>query len=142
MPEPTARYDFEWDPRFRLLLAAAGIHPGNSEVTLTAERLVVRFGHWSLTTPLFNIVDARVGGPYSWYRTIGARLSMADRGVTFGTSPHGGVCIRFDRPVPALEPLGLIRHPGLTVTVVDPDGLATAVEARIAEHPDGHRSRR
>ena len=38
-----------------------------------------------------------------------------------------GLCIRFDRPVPGIEPLGLLRHPAVTVTVADCDGLAEAL---------------
>ena len=49
-------------------------------------------------------------------------LSLADRGITFATNRQRGLCIRLHRPHPAIDPLGLIRHPGVTVTVGDVDG--------------------
>jgi len=39
------------------------------------------------------------------------------------------VCLEFHEPVTGIDPLGLIRHPGLTVTVADPEGLAAALAA-------------
>ncbi|WP_060711281.1 hypothetical protein [Pseudonocardia sp. HH130629-09] len=65
-------------------------------------------------------------------KALGARLSLADRGVTFGSATERGVCIRFHRPVPALDPFGTLRHPGITVTIADPERLVAAVE-RYAE---------
>jgi hypothetical protein len=65
-------------------------------------------------------------GPYSLIKTIGpAHLSFADRGLTFATNSERGLCIRFATPVRGLDPLGLVRHPAVTVTVADCDGLAT-----------------
>ena len=52
-----------------------------------------------------------------------ARLSLADRGLTFATNPDAGLCIRFAEPVAAFDPFGRIRHPGITVTVERLDGL-------------------
>jgi hypothetical protein len=54
-------------------------------------------------------------------------LSIADRGLTFATNARRGVCIRFHHPVAGIEPLGVVRHPGLTVTVDDPEGLVDAL---------------
>ena len=69
-------------------------------------------------------------GPYSVLRTAGpARLSLGDRGLTFATNNRRGVCLRFRRPVPGIDPLGRIKHPNLTVTVLDCAGLLTAVDA-------------
>jgi hypothetical protein len=55
---------------------------------------------------------------------------MTDRGLTFGTTTEGGVCLTFDQPVTGLDPLGVLRHPGLTVTVDDVEGFVTAVRER------------
>jgi hypothetical protein len=46
-----------------------------------------------------------------------------DRGITFATNGDGGLCIRFIEAVTGIDPFRLIRHPGLTVTVADLDGL-------------------
>jgi hypothetical protein len=35
--------------------------------------------------------------------------------------------VSFADPVSGMEPTGRLRHPNLTVTVADPDGLAAAL---------------
>ena len=125
------RFRFAFDDRFRLMLGAVGVTPSTAFVTLDADGdLVARFGPWTCRTPLANVVDVSVTGPYRWWRAVGARLSFSDRGATFGTTPAGGVCLRFRDPVRVLDPMGALRHPGLTVTVADPDRFATRVRAR------------
>jgi hypothetical protein len=125
------RFRFAFDDRFRLPLAAAGITPATAFVTLTAgDRFVARFGPWTCETPLGNVTSARRTGPYRWWRAIGTRLSFSDGGATFGSTAAGGVCLSFAEPVRALDAFGLLRHPGLTVTVADPDALVAAIEAR------------
>jgi hypothetical protein len=37
------------------------------------------------------------------------------------------VCISFHSPVPGIDPFGRSRHPELTVTVLDVDGLMQAL---------------
>lgn len=92
---------------------------------------VARFGPWIVRTPLTNVVSASVSGPYRWWRVVGpARLSFADRGLTFATNTRRGVCITFGEPVSGIEFTGSLRHPGLTVTVDDVDGLVQALDAR------------
>jgi hypothetical protein len=109
------------------LLLPLGIRPANAWLALTDAELLVRFGPWRLRTSRDNVLDARRAGPYRWWRVIGPHLSLADRGVTFGTSTAAGVCVRFVTPVPALLPGRWLRHPGLTVTVDDPDALVDAL---------------
>ena len=60
-------------------------------------------------------------------KALGVRLSLADRGLTFGSTAAGGVCVEFTHPRRGIEPFGLLRHPGLTLTVADPDGLVAAL---------------
>lgn len=129
------RFAFAFDSRFRPALALAGVTPARAYVELAADRLTARFGPWRVETPLTNIREVHRTGPYRWWRSIGARLSLADRGLTFGSTPAGGVCLLFRDPVPGLDPLGRIRHPGLTVTVAEPDGFAAAVEELIGPRP-------
>ncbi len=120
------RFAFLHDPRFARPLGLLGVSPETSWVEVTDDELTIRFGRLGLRTPRHNVAGVEVTGPYRWYRAIGARLSLADQGVTFGTAAHGGACVRFHEPVPAL--LGpLVRHPGATVTVADPHGLARAL---------------
>jgi hypothetical protein len=104
-----------------------------SGLELDADGLRVRLGPWLVATPLSNIAGAEVSGPYSPLRGLGVRLSLADRGLTFGTTTEGGVCLRFHEPVPGIEPWGLIRHPGLTVTVSEPDLVAEAINRVVAQ---------
>jgi hypothetical protein len=90
--------------------------------------LDVRFGPWRLSTPLENVSDVAVTGPYALWKTAGpARLAVTDRGLTFATNGVRGVRISFRRPVRGIEPLGVIRHPELTVTVADVEALASLI---------------
>ncbi len=92
---------------------------------MSEKALDVRFGPWRLSTPLENVSDAAVTGPYALWKTAGpARLAVTDRGLTFATNGARGVRISFRRPVRGIEPLGVIRHPELTVTVADVAALA------------------
>jgi len=89
---------------------------------------VARYGFWRLETEVANIAGTEVTGPYRLLTTIGpARLSLADRGLTFASNRRRGLCVRFHRPVAGLEPTGRLRHRGLTVTVADVDALAGAL---------------
>lgn len=120
-------FPFAFDPRFRPLLALLGVTPERSRVTVGGGRLVARFGPFVVDTPLANVADARITGPFRWFKAIGPRLSLADRGVTFGSNADRGACVTFVEPVRALDATGRLRHPGLTVTVVDPEGLVAAL---------------
>lgn len=124
------RFDFAFAVVHRPLLAAVGVTPSTAQVVLTDDRLVARFGPWLCTTPYVNITDVCITGPYTAVKAIGARLSLTDSGLTFGTNTDAGVCISVERPVRGLDPLGVLRHPALTVTVEDVEGLAEAVRER------------
>jgi hypothetical protein len=120
-------FPLAFDPRFRVPLAAVGVTPATAHVTLGPDRLVACFGPWSCRTTPANVREVTITGPYRWYRAIGPRLSLADRGLTFGATTARGVCLLFREPVRGLDPLGLLRHPGLTLTVADPPRFAAAV---------------
>lgn len=95
----------------------------------------VRFGPLDMRVPRSEIVGVDVTGPYSALKALGVRLSLADRGLTLGTSAAGGVCVRFARPRRGIDPFGLLRHPGVTVTVADPAGLAAALRPVASVRP-------
>jgi hypothetical protein len=119
------RFDFAFDDRLRPVARLFGVRPGNAYVRVGGGDLAIRFGPWSLRTALANVAGATPTGPYRWWRVAGpARLSLADRGITFATSTSGGLCISFHEPVAALVPAPVVRHPAATVTVADPEGLA------------------
>lgn len=123
----TDSFRFAFDRLARVVLAPAGVCPRTSVVRLSDDEFSVRYGPWHLVTPLANLITAEVTGPYAWPRVIGPHLSMTDGGVTFGTNTRAGVCIRFRSPVPALLPMGWLRHPGVTVTVAAPQALVSTL---------------
>ncbi|MFN0284615.1 MAG: hypothetical protein ACKVZ6_21900 [Kineosporiaceae bacterium] len=117
------RFRFDFALPFSLPLRFLGIRPGSASVDVGDDHLAVSFGPWHLVTPLANVEDVRVTGPYNPLKAYGVRVSLSDLGVTFGTASAGGVCISFREPVAAAFPGGLVRHPSLTVTVDDPERL-------------------
>ena len=136
LPEPAAatapgpvagQFEMAFDPRFRLPLAALGVTPATAHVTVTPDRLVACFGPWVCRTTPANVRAVSLTGPYRWYRAIGPRLSLADHGLTFGSTADRGVCLLFREPVPGIDSLGVIRHPGLTLTAADPQRFAATV---------------
>ena len=98
--------------------------PKSAWVSIDDVLFDARFGHWRVSTPLANITEVEVTGPYRFFKTGGpARLAITDRGLTFATNGDRGVRIGFRTPVPGLDRLGVLRHPELTVTVADIDRL-------------------
>ena len=125
-------FDFTFDPLYRAMALPFGITPDRCRVDVDVDggRFDARFGFWRLTTGLDNIAGAEVSGPYRRYTTIGpAHLSLSDRGMTCATNRWQGLCITFREPVRGIDPLGRLRHPGLTVTVADVEGLRKAITA-------------
>jgi len=118
------RFPFRFDPVFRGPLLALGVTPASAHVDVDDEELRVRFGPWSLVTPRSNIVTASAQGPHRWWRAVGPRLSLSDGGVTFGTNADATTCVELREPVHGLEPLGVLRHPNISLSVEDVDRLA------------------
>jgi hypothetical protein len=56
---------------------------------------------------------------------------VTDRGITFATNGERGLLITFHRPVRSSGPTFLLRHPELTVTVADVEGLARELRGRV-----------
>lgn len=127
-PSGGERFEFAFDDRMRRPLSLLGVRPDTCYALITASRLVVRFGPWRLRSPLENIAGAEATGPYAAWKALGVRVSWADRGLTLGTSAEQGVCIRFHRPIRGVEPTGLLRHPGLTLTLADSRAAARRLE--------------
>ena len=98
-------------------------------VTLTDETFSATFGWKRVDVSLANITGAHATHDYAWFKAIGMRLSLADDGLTFGTSTHGGVCVHFAERIPRV--IGLRDHSALTVTVDDLDGLVEAISGRV-----------
>ena len=125
----TAIYRYSFDKRLVVFWGVFGVRPGRDRVTLTDDgRLRATFGLFKLVTPLDNVDGAHITRNYRWWTAAGARGSMKDDGLTFGTNANAGVCIHFREKVPsALTRKG---HSALTVTVEDVEGLTEALTRR------------
>jgi len=123
-------FEFRFTTPYRLAGLPFGVRTSTCEVRVGAGRLTARFGPWQVQTALDNVADVSITGPYTFVKTAGpAHLSLADRGLTFATNGHRGVCLILRDPIPGIDPFGLLRHPNLTLTVADCEGLADAVQA-------------
>jgi hypothetical protein len=124
----TEFFPYAVDRRLALFWLPFGVRPSRDGVTITDEGMFrATFGFLKLETPLSNIAGAHVTRNHRWYTAAGARRSMLDDGLTFGTNRDAGVCVHFREPVPS--PLRRTGHSALTVTVDDVDGLANRLEA-------------
>ena len=121
-------FRFRFDDRYAPLLRLGGITPERAELTVDDQMLSARFGLLRLRTPLSNVAEASVTGPHQPVRAIGVRMSLTDRGLTFGTSVERMTCIRFHRPV-RTKPFDITAHPGLSVSVERPEELAALLNA-------------
>jgi len=124
-----ARFPFAFAPSYRLPALLFGITPVTTYVEVDDLALRVRFGPWSLRTPRSNVAGVDLTGGYAFVKTAGPpHLSFRDRGVTYATNGDRGVCVRFHERVQGIDPTGRILHPGATMTVADPDGLAALLD--------------
>ena len=123
------RYSFAFDPRFARLLRLLGVRPERAYVEIADGNLEARFGPWLVTTPLANVEHSSVTGPHRRLRAIGPRFSPSTRSLTFGSNADRTVRIAFRRPVPGMEPLGIVKHPSLSVSVADPEQLQRHLDA-------------
>ena len=129
--ESLVRFPFRFAQAYQLAARPFGIRPDNCMVAVGERTLRADFGRWLVSTPLHNITDVRITGPYHFAKTAGPpRLGITDRGITFATNGDEGVCLAFARPVWGLDRLGLIRHPNLTVTVDEVERLAVLLAGR------------
>ena len=129
-PASIEQFEFEFDPRFRPMLAVIGVTPGTAHVTLTPDRLVARFGSWTCETSVGNVREVCRTEPHRWFKVIGPRGSFVDRGLTFGTTTEAGVCVLFREPVPGLTPVDSLRHPGITLTLAEPERFVASMRRR------------
>ena len=138
VPDMATRFPFRFDPTYRRVARLFGVTPERACVALSEDELEARYGPWRLRTPTSNIAAAEVTGPYAFLKTAGPpRLGITDRGLTFASNGDRGVCISFHSPVPGV---GRIRHPELTVTVLDVDGLMEALLRRAPAGPPRRRA--
>lgn len=128
MTSPGASFPFRFERRYARAALPFGITPARTSIVVADGRLRARFGPWHVDTPLDNITSVALTGPYWFVKTAGpARLAVTDRGLTFATNSQAGVCLEFADPVRGIDPLGVVRHPNLTLTPEDCAGLAAAL---------------
>jgi len=121
-------FPFAFTGPYRAAGLLFGVTPRTASVRVHDDELRVRFGLWSLRTPIGNVAGAEQTGGFAFLKAAGPpHLSFSDRGVTFATNGDRALCVRFHQPVPAIDPTRRIKHPGATLTVADPDGLARAL---------------
>jgi hypothetical protein len=126
--EPVRAFDFAFAPSYALAGRPFGVTPRSTTVEVGPAWLFVRFGPWRLLTPRRNIASAAVTGDFAWLKTAGPpHLSFSDRGVSLTTNGDRALCIEFHEPLPAIDPTATITHPGVTLSVADPEGLAQAL---------------
>jgi hypothetical protein len=119
-------FPYRYETRLAPVWLPFRIWPGMQGVTVTEDgRLIARFGPLHVAAGLSQVVHAHITGPYRWWTAVGARLSLGDDGLTFGTNADEGVCIHFEPRVHRV--LGLRDHSALTVTVQDSQGLVDAI---------------
>jgi hypothetical protein len=128
------RFTFRFAPAYRRASLPFGVTAERCWVDVGPDNLHARFGPWQLRTSLANISAVQITGPYAFLKTAGpAHLGFTDRGLTFASNGERGVLISFHQPVRGIEPTGLLRHPELTVTVADTEGLTSLLRARATE---------
>ena len=118
-------FPYRFDGRFAAMWLPFGAWPGRDGVTLSDDHFRATFGFLRLETPRGNVAGGHVTGRYRWHTAIGARLSLVDDGLTFGTNRDRGVCVHFRERVPRV--IGFRPHSALTVTVEDCESLVQAI---------------
>jgi hypothetical protein len=119
------RFDFRFSPGYERFARVFGITPARAWVEVDDDFFEARYGPWYVWTPRSNVVGCEITGPYAVWKTAGpARLAVTDIGLTFASNGDRGVRVDFADKVTGMDPIGLLRHPELTVTVADVEGLA------------------
>ena len=125
----TQRFAYAIDKRYLPLLVPFGLRGSKDGVTLADDgTFLATFGFLKLQTAVANITGAHITRGYRWWTAFGARASVVDDGLTFGTNHDAGVCVHFAEKVPS--PLRRSGHSALTVTVEDLRETARAARRR------------
>ncbi len=121
-------FPYAIDKKLAVFWVPFGVRPSKDGVTVTdSGRFVATFGLLRLETAVDNIDEAHITRNYRWWTAAGARGSLVDDGLTFGTNNAAGVCVHFREKV--RSPLRRSGHSALTVTVADLEGLVRALES-------------
>jgi hypothetical protein len=121
---PTRRFPIRIGRRSRPLLLLFGVRGGNAYVDL-GQDVDVRFGFFRLTTPVANVAEWRLEGPWSWITAIGVRNGIRHGDIAFDGTHTGGVRMDVGEPVR----FGPLRRTAIYVTVEDLEGFAAALSS-------------
>ena len=102
-----------------------GATPETSWAAVDDDTVSARFGRFSFSTPLANVVRYRIEGPWAWITAIGVRMSVRHRDVSFAGSPRGGVRLDVREPVK----WAVFHVPAFYVGTEDLEGFAAAIAA-------------
>jgi hypothetical protein len=114
-------FGYAVDRRYLPVLLPFGFKRDRDGVTLADNAFEATLGFFRVITTRDNITGAHITRDYRWWTAFGARGSMTDDGLSFGTNHEAGVCIHFAEKVPSR--LSKRGHSALTVTVEDLEGL-------------------
>jgi len=127
------RHHFAFAAAYRAPAFCFGITPRTAWVDLSTEHLAVRYGPWSLRTPLSNVTGVERTGGFGWLKTVGPpHLSLSDRGISFTTNGDDAACVSFREPVAGIDPTRMIKHPGATLSVRDVPGFIAELERHLS----------
>ena len=133
----STRFPIRVGRRSRLLLRVLfGVRADDSWICLgdgPGGELEVQFGWSHFRTPMANLAQWQIEGPFRWITAIGVRMSIRHGDVTFGGSHHGGVRIDFVTPVHWT----IFNVPAIYVSADDLTGLGAEFERRGVVGRDG-----
>jgi hypothetical protein len=133
----TTRYPIRIGARSRLLLRVAfGVTSETAWARIDDDGVFVRFGRFSFSVPIANVVRWRIEGPWAWITAIGLRRSVRHGDISFAGSPRGGVRLDFATPVRWWR----LNVPAAYYGVEDLDGFAAAIAAHGIPGEDARRA--
>ena len=123
-------FAFAFEPPLDTWARWFAIVPTRSFVRIDDHGLEAVYGSWRVATTWSNVHSVERTGPYLPWKVAGpVHVSWADRGITMAATTVAGVCLRLYEPVPGLDPLGLFRHPAVTLGVDDADRFVRLVDS-------------
>lgn len=134
MPEAgtTIAFSFAFQRPLDSWARCFAVVPARSYVRVDDHGFEAVYGLWRVATVWSNVVGVERTGPYRAWRVAGpARVSWADRGITMAGTTAEGACLSFREPVRGIDPLGLVRHPAITLGVDALDLFVRTVNERI-----------
>jgi hypothetical protein len=75
----------------RFALLPFGVRAGHRQVTLSDDRLDIRFGWVGAVVPVADIDRWDITGPYRWYRAIGIRHTIFSHDISLCGDASGAI---------------------------------------------------